>query len=167
VLPGEDADAAEVLEDVLTRRGMNVLSQVADGVGERDGDTVTVTLTDGRTGRGLALHPRARLGAQHRRTSASRRPGVELDDGGFIKVDRVSRTSARGRLRRRRLHRRLHARLGRRHAGPDRDVALPRRRGHPLDLKKVSSNVFTAPRSPPSAGRRRPSTPARCSFAEV
>ena len=27
VLPGEDADAAAVLEDVLTRRGMNVLSK--------------------------------------------------------------------------------------------------------------------------------------------
>ena len=34
VLPGEDADAAKVLEEVLKRRGMEVLSQVAHGVGQ-------------------------------------------------------------------------------------------------------------------------------------
>ena len=49
VLPGEDADAAEVLEDVLTRRGMNVLSKSRMESVTRDGDVVTVTLTDGRT----------------------------------------------------------------------------------------------------------------------
>ena len=31
VLPGEDADAAEVLEEVFTRRGMTVLGEVPDG----------------------------------------------------------------------------------------------------------------------------------------
>src|SRR6476620_2237302 len=49
VLPGEDADASAVLEDVLTRRGMNVLGQSRMQSVTRDGDTVTVTLTDGRT----------------------------------------------------------------------------------------------------------------------
>ena len=49
VLPGEDADAAEVLEDVFTRRGMTVLSKSRMQSVTRTGDTVTVTLTDGRT----------------------------------------------------------------------------------------------------------------------
>ena len=71
--------------------------------------------------------------------------GVVLDEGGFVKVDRVSRTSARG----------VYA------AGDCTGVlmlasvaAMQGRiaMGHflgdavaPLDLKKVSSNVFTAP----------------------
>ena len=52
VLPGEDADAAEVLEQVFTRRGMTVLSQSRMESVVREGDTVTVTLTDGRTVQG-------------------------------------------------------------------------------------------------------------------
>jgi pyruvate/2-oxoglutarate dehydrogenase complex dihydrolipoamide dehydrogenase (E3) component len=48
VLPGEDADAAAVLEDVLTRRGMTVLSRSRMESVTRSGDVVTVTLTDGR-----------------------------------------------------------------------------------------------------------------------
>ena len=49
VLPGEDADAAEVLEGVFARRGMTVLGKSRMASVERDGDTVTVSLTDGRT----------------------------------------------------------------------------------------------------------------------
>ena len=49
VLPGEDADAAQVLEDVFVRRGMTVLSRSRAQSVERTGDQVTVTLTDGRT----------------------------------------------------------------------------------------------------------------------
>ena len=52
VLPGEDADAAQVLQDVLTRRGMTVLARSRMESVSRDGDTVTVTLTDGRTVQG-------------------------------------------------------------------------------------------------------------------
>ena len=52
VLPGEDADASAVLEDVLTRRGMTVLSRSRMESVTRDGDVVTVTLTDGRTVQG-------------------------------------------------------------------------------------------------------------------
>ena len=48
VLPGEDAEAAAVLEEVLTRRGMNVLSRSRMESVTRDGDVVTVRLTDGR-----------------------------------------------------------------------------------------------------------------------
>ena len=145
VLPGEDADAAEVLEDVLKRRGMEVLSKSRMESVKRDGDEVTVTLTDGRTVAGLALPARARLGARRPPTSASRRPGSAVDDGGFVRVDRVSRTTARG----------VYA------AGDCTGVlmlaSVAAMQGRiamwhflgdavtPLDLKKVSSNVFTAP----------------------
>ncbi|GAA1435578.1 NAD(P)H-quinone dehydrogenase [Mycobacterium cookii] len=144
VLPGEDADASAVLEDVLTRRGMNVLGQSRMQSVTRDGDTVTVTLTDGRTVSGshciLALGSipnTADLGLEE--------AGVATDEGGFITVDRVSRTSARG----------IYA------AGDCTGVlmlaSVAAMQGRiamwhflgdavaPLDLNKVSSNVFTSP----------------------
>ncbi len=144
VLPGEDADAAAVLEQVLTRRGMNVLSKSRMESVTRSGDTVTVTLTDGRTVEGshciLALGSVPNTGDM-----GLEEAGVVLDDGGFVKVDRVSRTSARG----------VYA------AGDCTGVlmlaSVAAMQGriamwhflgdtvHPLDLKKVSSNVFTAP----------------------
>jgi pyruvate/2-oxoglutarate dehydrogenase complex dihydrolipoamide dehydrogenase (E3) component len=144
VLPGEDADAATVLEEVLTRRGMNVLSRSRMESVTRDGDVVTVTLTDGRTVQGshciLALGSvpnTADLGLEE--------SGVALQEDGFVSVDRVSRTSARG----------VYA------AGDCTGVlmlaSVAAMQGriamwhflgdavHPLDLKHVSSNVFTAP----------------------
>jgi NAD(P)H dehydrogenase (quinone) len=144
VLPGEDADASAVLEEVLKRRGMNVLSKSRMESVTRSGDVVTVTLTDGRTVEGshciLALGSvpnTADLGLEE--------AGVTLDDGGFVTVDRVSRTSARG----------VYA------AGDCTGVlmlaSVAAMQGRiamwhflgdtvrPLDLKKVSSNVFTAP----------------------
>ncbi len=144
VLPGEDADAALVLEDVLTRRGMNVLARSRMESVARDGDVVTVTLTDGRTVQGshciLALGSvpnTADLGLEE--------AGVTLKDGGFVNVDRVSRTAARG----------VYA------AGDCTGVlmlaSVAAMQGRiamwhflgdavkPLDQKLVSSNVFTAP----------------------
>ncbi len=144
VLPGEDADAAAVLEEVLTRRGMNVLSKSRMESVTRSGDTVTVTLTDGRTVEGS--HCILALGSVPNTDDMGlQEAGVVLDDGGFIEVDRVSRTSARG----------VYA------AGDCTGVlmlaSVAAMQGriamwhflgdtvHPLDLKKVSSNVFTAP----------------------
>ena len=144
VLPGEDADAAAVLEEVLTRRGMNVLSKSRMESVTRSGDTVTVTLTDGRTVEGS--HCILALGSVPNTTDMGlEEAGVVLKDGGFINVDRVSRTSARG----------VYA------AGDCTGVlmlaSVAAMQGriamwhflgdtvHPLDLKKVSSNVFTAP----------------------
>ncbi|WP_122818467.1 NAD(P)H-quinone dehydrogenase [Nocardioides pantholopis] len=144
VLPGEDADAAAVLEDVLRRRGMNVLSKSRMESVSRTGDTVTVTLTDGRTVEGshciLALGSipnTADLGLEE--------AGVVLKDGGFVNVDRVSRTSARG----------IYAAgdctgvlMLASVAAMQGRIAMAHFLGdtvHPLDLKKVSSNVFTAP----------------------
>jgi dihydrolipoamide dehydrogenase len=144
VLPGEDADAAHVLEEVSTRRGMNLLGKSRMQSVTREGDTVTVTLTDGRTVQGshciLALGSvpnTADLGLEE--------AGVALDEAGFVQVDRVSRTSRRG----------VYA------AGDCTGVlmlaSVAAMQGRiamwhllgdavtPLDLKKVSSNVFTAP----------------------
>src|SRR5690606_2191547 len=49
VLPGEDEDAADVIEQVFMRNGMTVLSKSRMQSVRRDGDGVIVTLTDGRT----------------------------------------------------------------------------------------------------------------------
>jgi NAD(P)H dehydrogenase (quinone) len=144
VLPGEDADASAVLEEVATRRGMEVLGQSRMQSVTRDGDTVTVTLTDGRTVTGshciLALGSVPNTG-----DLGLEEAGVATDDGGFITVDRVSRTSARG----------VYA------AGDCTGIlmlaSVAAMQGRiamwhflgdavaPLDLKKVSSNVFTSP----------------------
>jgi len=144
VLPGEDADAAEVLEQVLTRRGMNVMNKSRMESVTRDGDVVTVRLTDGREVSGS--HCLLALGSIPNTAGIGlEAAGVVVDDGGFITVDRVSRTSARG----------VYA------AGDCTGVlmlaSVAAMQGRiamwhflgdavaPLDLRKVSSNVFTAP----------------------
>ncbi len=144
VLPGEDADAATVLEDVLTRRGMEVLSKSRMESVTRDGDEVVVTLTDGRTVTGS--HCLLALGSIPKTADLGlEEAGVAVDGGGFVQVDRVSRTTARG----------VYAagdctgvlmlasvaamqgRIAMRHFLGDAVT--------PIDLKQVSSNVFTAP----------------------
>jgi dihydrolipoamide dehydrogenase len=144
VLPGEDADAAAVLEEVVKRKGMTVLGQSRMESVTRDGDTVTVALTDGRKVTGS--HCILALGSIPNTAGLGlAEAGVATDDGGFIKVDKVSRTSARG----------VYA------AGDCTGVlmlaSVAAMQGRiamwhflgdavaPLDLKKVASNVFTAP----------------------
>ena len=144
VLPGEDADASAVLEDVLTRRGMTVLSRSRMESVTRDGDVVTVTLTDGRTVQGS--HCILALGSVPNTAGIGlEESGVILKDGGFINVDRVSRTSARG----------VYAAgdctgvlMLASVAAMQGRIAMWHYLGdtvHPLDLKKVASNVFTVP----------------------
>ncbi|HEX6364971.1 MAG TPA: NAD(P)H-quinone dehydrogenase [Agromyces sp.] len=92
VLPGEDADAAAVLERVFKRNGMKVLKKSrADSV-VRDGDSVVATLTDGREVRGShclmavgSVPNTADLGLEE--------AGVQLNESGHIRVNRVARTS--------------------------------------------------------------------------
>jgi dihydrolipoamide dehydrogenase len=95
VLPGEDADAAAVLQDVFAERGVEILSQArADSV-KRDGDGVIVTLADGRTVTGS--HALMTVGSVPNTTDLGlEKIGVETGRGGFIPVDRVSRTSVPG-----------------------------------------------------------------------
>ena len=95
VLPGEDADAATVLEGVFARRGMTVLSRSrASGV-ERVGDGVVVTLTDGRRVEGS--HCLLAVGSVPNTTGIGlEQCGVRIDANGCVDVDRVSRTSVPG-----------------------------------------------------------------------
>ncbi len=144
VLPGEDADASLVLEEVSKRRGMNVLSKSRMESVTRDGDVVTVALTDGREVQ--ASHCILALGSVPNTADMGlEEAGVQLKDGGFVWVDRVSRTSARG----------VYAAgdctgvlMLASVAAMQGRIAMWHLLGdtvHPLDLKKVSSNVFTAP----------------------
>ncbi|HZG92757.1 MAG TPA: NAD(P)H-quinone dehydrogenase [Pseudonocardia sp.] len=95
VLPGEDADAAAVLQDVFADRGVQILAQArADSV-RREGDGVLVTLADGRTVTGS--HALMTVGSVPNTTGLGlQKIGVETGRGGFIPVDRVSRTSVPG-----------------------------------------------------------------------
>jgi dihydrolipoamide dehydrogenase len=123
---------------------MHVLERSRMASVTRDADSVTVTLTDGRTVRGshciLAVGSVPKTGSLGLDTA-----GVDTDDRGFVVVDRVSRTTSRG----------VYA------AGDCTGVlmlaSVAAMQGRiamwhflgdavaPLDLKKVSSNVFTAP----------------------
>jgi pyruvate/2-oxoglutarate dehydrogenase complex dihydrolipoamide dehydrogenase (E3) component len=144
VLPGEDADAAQVLEDVFSRRGMTVLSRSRAESVVRRGDSVAVTLSDGRVVTGS--HCLMAVGSIPNTADMGLvEAGVTLDKGGFITVDKVSRTTARG----------VYA------AGDCTGVfmlaSVAAMQGRismwhslgdavgPLDLKTVSSNVFTSP----------------------
>ena len=144
VLPGEDQDAAGVLESVFRRRGMNVLSRSRAEAVRRTDDGVVVTLADGRTIEGShclmavgSIPNTAGLGLEA--------AGVRLDAGGFVEVDRVSRSSVAG----------IYA------AGDCTGVlmlaSVAAMQGRiamwhllgdavsPLNLRAVSSNVFTEP----------------------
>jgi len=95
VLPGEDADAAALIEDVWRRRGMTVLSQSRGQAVRRDSGGVTVTLTDGKEITGS--HCLMTVGmVPNTEGIGLDRAGVKRDSRGFIEVDRVSRTSAHG-----------------------------------------------------------------------
>ncbi len=95
VLPGEDADASQVLEDVFRRRGMNLLNQSRAQSVARHGDGVVVTLADGRTVEGS--HCLMAVGSVPNTANMGLlEAGVALNDMGYIIADRVSRTSARG-----------------------------------------------------------------------
>jgi pyruvate/2-oxoglutarate dehydrogenase complex dihydrolipoamide dehydrogenase (E3) component len=95
VLPHEDKDAAMVIEGVFKRRGMNVLGKSRAEAVHRKGDTVMVTLADGRQVTGS--HCLLTVGmAPSTRGIGCEEVGVTLDARGFVEVDRVSRTSVPG-----------------------------------------------------------------------
>jgi pyruvate/2-oxoglutarate dehydrogenase complex dihydrolipoamide dehydrogenase (E3) component len=92
VLPGEDKDAASVLEKVFKRGGMTVLSKSRADKVERQGDGVLVTLADGRTVEGShclmavgSIPNTAGIGLEE--------AGVQMTESGHIQVNRVARTS--------------------------------------------------------------------------
>nr|WP_127820337.1 NAD(P)H-quinone dehydrogenase [Microbacterium sp. CPCC 204701] len=92
VLPGEDKDAAAVLERVFKRGGMTVLSKSRAERVEHTGDAVVVTLSDGRIVEGShclmavgSIPNTAGIGLEE--------AGVQMTESGHIQVNRVARTS--------------------------------------------------------------------------
>ncbi|HEU5270996.1 MAG TPA: NAD(P)H-quinone dehydrogenase [Jatrophihabitans sp.] len=95
VLPGEDPDAADVIEQVFTAGGGTLMKQARAQAVKRTADGVEVVLTDGRTVTGShalmcvgSVPNTAGLGLEH--------VGLGLTEAGFVKVDRVSRTAVPG-----------------------------------------------------------------------
>ncbi|RKS71512.1 dihydrolipoamide dehydrogenase [Motilibacter peucedani] len=144
VLPGEDSDAAHVLEEVFARRGMTVLGRSRATSVTRTADGVVVGLQDGRTVEGThcllavgSIPNTAGIGLEE--------AGVTLDRGGYIEVDKVSRTSNRG----------IYAAgdctgvlMLASVAAMQGRIAIWHSLGEalsPLKLREVSSNVFTDP----------------------
>lgn len=144
VLPGEDQDAAAVLQKAFESRGMHIMSRCRAVAARREGDGVVVTLADGRTVEGShclmavgSIPNSAGLGLEE--------AGVALSPSGHIQVDRVSRTSVRN----------IYAAGDVTGVYPLASVAAMQGRvamWHslgdavtPLDLRLVSSNVFTTP----------------------
>ncbi len=95
VMPHEDADAAMAIERVFRGRGMTILNNSRAEAVARTGDGVRVTLADGRFVDGShalmcvgAVPNTAGLGLQEY--------GVAVAKGGYVTVDRVSRTNVPG-----------------------------------------------------------------------
>ena len=95
VLPGEDMDAAELLEGVFRSRGMTVMSRSRAASAVRTADGVAVTLADGRVVEGS--HVLIAVGAVPSTEGLGlAEAGVRLSPSGHIEVDKVSRTTVRG-----------------------------------------------------------------------
>ncbi len=144
VLPGEDMDAAELLEGVFRARGMTVLSRSRAASAERTADGVAVTLADGRVVEGS--HVLIAVGAvPSTRGIGLEEAGVRLTESGHVEVDKVSRTSVRG----------IYAAGDCTGVLPLASVAAMQGRlamAHalgdavaPLQLGTVAANIFTAP----------------------
>ncbi|NNU27944.1 NAD(P)H-quinone dehydrogenase [Isoptericola sp. JC619] len=95
VLPGEDEDAAELLEGVFRSRGMTVMSRSRAAAAERTDDGVAVTLEDGRVVEGSHVLI-AVGGVPNTEGLGLAEAGVAVRPSGHVDVDRVSRTSVRG-----------------------------------------------------------------------
>ncbi|HEY8472185.1 MAG TPA: NAD(P)H-quinone dehydrogenase [Natronosporangium sp.] len=95
VMPHEDADAATAIERVFRDRGMTILSNSRAAAVRRDGDGVVVTLTDGREVTGS--HALMAVGSVPNTGSLGLAEyGVQVAPGGYVTVDRVSRTNVPG-----------------------------------------------------------------------
>ncbi len=144
VLPGEDADAATMLEDVFRTRGMEVVGRSRAQAARRTGDGVVVTLADGREIHGS--HVLLAVGSIPSTEGLGlAEAGVRTTPSGHIEVDKVSRTSARG----------VYAAGDVTGVLPLASVAAMQGRiamSHalgdavaPLKLRGVAANIFTAP----------------------
>lgn len=95
ILPHEDRDAAAVLEEVFAERGVTLVKNArADSV-TRTAAGVRVSLADGRVVEGS--HALMTVGSVPNTAGLGLEGvGIDLAPGGYIPVDRVSRTAAAG-----------------------------------------------------------------------
>ena len=144
VLPSEDPDAAEVLQQVFTSRGGTLLNHARASAVRRVDDGVLVELQDGRITTGS--HALMCVGSVPNTTGLGlEHVGIDLDERGYIPVDRVSRTAipsiyAAGDCTGVLLLASVAAMQGR--------IAMWHALGEavsPLRLKTVAANVFTHP----------------------
>jgi dihydrolipoamide dehydrogenase len=157
VLPSEDPDAAEVIEQIFTETGGTLVRKARASAVRREGDTVVVELESGGTpgDEGAAAGARREVVGSHALMCVGSVPnteglglehvGVARDSSGYIEVDRVSRTNipsiyaagdCTGVL--------LLASV----AGMQGRIAMWHALGEavqPLRLKTVAANVFTHP----------------------
>jgi dihydrolipoamide dehydrogenase len=92
VLPGEDEDAAAVLEKVFKRGGMTVLSKTRAEKVENTGDGVRVTVSGGQVVEGS--HCLLAVGSiPNTKDIGLEGAGVQMTSSGHIRVNRVARTS--------------------------------------------------------------------------
>lgn len=144
VLPGEDADAATVIEDVFRKRGMDVLGRSRMAAVSRTESGVVVRLEDGREVEGS--HALLAVGSVPQTSGIGLEDvGVAVRESGHIVVDKVSRTSVRG----------VYAAGDCTGVLPLASVAAMQGRiamAHslgdavaPLNLRAVSANIFTDP----------------------
>jgi len=95
VMPHEDADAAMAIERVFRARGMTILNNSRAEAVTRVGDGVSVQLTDGRVVDGS--HALMAVGSVPNTADLGLTEyGVEVAPGGYLTVDRVSRTNVPG-----------------------------------------------------------------------
>ena len=95
VMPHEDADAAMAIERVFRGRGMTILNNSRADAVERTADGVRVTLAGGQTVDGS--HALMCVGAVPNTGDLGLAEyGVAVGRGGYVTVDRVSRTNVPG-----------------------------------------------------------------------
>lgn len=144
VLPGEDSDAAKVIQDVFAARGMKVISQTRAIQVTRTDNGVVVELSTGEVINGS--HCLMAVGSlPNTEELGLEKVGVKTNEAGFIEVDKVSRTNVRG----------IYAAgdctgvmMLASVAAMQGRIAMWHALGdavHPLNLDTVSSNVFTDP----------------------
>lgn len=144
VLPGEDADAARVIENVFKRNGMQVLSKSRAESVVRTESGVVATLTDGRTIEGS--HCLMAVGSVPNTAGIGlEEAGVQVTNSGNIRVNRVARTSIPN----------IYAAGDCSDSLPLASVASMQGRTavfhamgdavNPIELRNVSSNIFTQP----------------------
>ena len=144
VLPGEDGDAAQVLEDVFIRRGMTLKSKSRADKVEATDTGVVVTLSDGKTIE--ATHCLMAVGSiPNTATIGLEEAGVVTSESGNIVVNKVARTSVSN----------IYAVGDCSDAPPLASVASHQGRtavfhalgdfAKPLDTRLVCSNIFTSP----------------------